>query len=364
MLSFENINFKRMRVLLVVTAAFVLAGCAGAPPEERPPAAEPPPVAPAAIEVIADAEVLAQNNRFEDAAAILEDLVGREAGNIEAHKLLASVYAAAGRRKDATAVWERIAVLDPSDADAAYEVGIGLARAGAWSDLRSRLLAAEAAGADDRRLWLLVGEADMELGYGGEAERYLRRAEGMERAVYLLGKLYYEQGKLDRAEEQYGRVLAKDPDNFSAHLHLGWLHYRKGNKRTALEYYRTAVRLDPKEPLARLSLAGLYEEIGRRGDAIEHYGAAVELPRTPREEKKKAYNSLSRLLVEEGRTQEATRRIRRGLEEFPGAGGLHFQWGEALLKEGRSSEAKEHYKKAAEDPVWREVALRRLHSIR
>ncbi|UCF05649.1 MAG: tetratricopeptide repeat protein [bacterium] len=349
--------------LVLLIAALVLAGCAGAPPERKPPAAEPPPAARPAVEVIADAEVLAQNNRYDTAATILEELIAREGDNLEAMKLLAAVYAAMGRKRDAVSTWERIAVLDPSDPDAAYEVGISLARKKDWTALRSRMLAAETAGAADARHHLLIGEADLELGYYGEAERYLARATGMARATYLLGKLYYEQGRLAEAEAKFDEVLQKDPDNFSAHLHLGWLHFKKGNKKKALTHYTRAVGLDPEEPLARLSLAALYDELGRSGEAIKHFQTALSLRRIPRSEKKKALNSLSRLLVEGSRTQEAITVIRKGLEEFPNAGGLYFQWGEALLKEGRKTEAKDKYKKAAEDPVWREIALRRIHTI-
>ena len=50
--------------------------------------------------------------------------------------------------------------------------------------------------------------------------------------------------------------------------------------------------------------------------------------------------------------------------EFSTAGGLYFYWGEALLKQGRKAEAKEKYKLAAEDPKWKDSALKRFHSIK
>jgi tetratricopeptide (TPR) repeat protein len=347
---------------LLLTIYVMLGGCAGAPPEEKAPEAVP--AQKPADEVILDARLLAGNDNLETAAVMLEDLVEREKYNIEALKLLASVYAAMGRKEESVSTWERISVLDPSDADAAYEVGAGFARKGDWKALRARMLAAEMAGAADSRHYLLLGEADMALGYKGEAEKYLKMANEHERGRYLLGKLYYGQGKLMKAERAFKEVLAGNPDMFSAHLHLGWIYYDGGKHGKALNHYENAVRIRPGDPLARLSLAGLFEEIKRPDEAIKHYKDALSRDGIPREEKKKVYNSLSRLLVSRERTAEAVSVINEGLREFPGSGGLYFQWGEALLKEGKKDHAREKYKLSAGDPLWRETALRRLHSIR
>ncbi|MCK4235732.1 MAG: tetratricopeptide repeat protein, partial [Candidatus Krumholzibacteria bacterium] len=347
---------------LLVAINIILAGCAGAPPREE--ALEPePPLAPPAPEVILDAQVHAQNSDFKTAAAILEDLINREPGNIEALKLLASVYTVIGRRNDAVSIWKKVSILDPSDSDASYKVGVILARKRDWTGVRSKMLAAESAGGSESRHYLLLGEADLELGYIIEAEKYLKRAVSLERARCLLGGLYYEQGKLSKAEKAFTEVLQRNPDNFSAHLHLGWLHYARGNLLKSLKHYKNAVRLKSSDPLARLSLAGLLEEMKRPNKAIEHYKAALSLPDTPRSEKKKAYNSLSRLLVERDRTAEAISLIESGLAEFPGSGGLYYQWGEAMLREEKKDEAREKFRRAAEDPVWRKTALHRIHTI-
>ena len=92
--------------------------------------------------------------------------------------------------------------------------------------------------------------------------------------------------------------------------------------------------------------------------------AATALKYIPKDEKRKAYNSLSRLLVQRNRPADAIAVIKRGISEFPSSGGLHYQWGEALLKMGNKREAKERFKQAARDSAWREIALRRMHSIR
>ncbi len=311
-----------------------------------------------------EAEALAQDEQFEEAATILEELVEREQANTAAMRLLANVYAALGLKDKSTETWTLIAALQPNDPDAAYETGLAMARKGEWQSLRSKMLFLESSGRIERRHYLLLGEADLELGYKSEAELYLKKAAGETRAHYLLGELYYDAGKMEKAEREFEAVLRSNPDNYSAQLHLGWLSYKKGEKKRALDHYRAAVRLNPSDPLSALSLAGLLEEMDQKGKAIERYEDALSLPGIPREEKRKAYNSLSRLLVEAKRHPKAKEIIERGLEEFPGSGGLYYQWGIMLLTEGRKEDAKEKLRKAALDPVWKETALQRIHTIR
>ena len=351
------------RIIVITLSIAVLAGCAATPP---PPEAVPEttPDAPDAESVMLEAEAMAQDEQLEEAATILEELVEREQTNTAAMRLLANVYAALGLKERSTETWAQIAALSPNDPDAAYEMGIAMARNGEWESLRSKMLFLESSGNIESRHYLLLGEADLELGYRSEAELYLKKATAESRAHYLLGELYYSRGKTEEAEREFETVLRSNPDNYSAHLHLGWLYYKKGKKREALDHYRSAVRLNPADPLSALSLAGLLDEMDQKGKAIERYSEALSLPGIPREEKRKAYNSLSRLLVETKRYPMAKDVIRDGLVEFPGSGGLYYQWGIILLSEGSKEEAKEKLRKAAADPVWRETALQRIHTIR
>jgi tetratricopeptide (TPR) repeat protein len=354
---------RRIEVAAMLACLMLLAGCAGAPPPPEPAPEAAAPVPDAEI-VMIEAETMAQEERYEEAATILEQLVEREQTNTVAMKLLANVYAALGLRERSSETWARIEALAPGDPDAAYETGIALARNGQWQILRTKMLFLESSGSMESRHYLLLGEADLELGYRTEAELYLKKAAGEPRAHYLLGRLYYAAGRSERAETEFETVLRRDPDNHSAHLHLGWLSYRKGDTKRALGHYRTAVRLNPGDALSALSLAGLLEELNRRDEAIERYIEALELPGIPSEEKKKAFNSLSRLLVETKRHGEAEAVIKRGLAQFPGSGGLHYQWGVLLLAEGRNEEAIEELRRSARDPVWKETALRKIHTIR
>ncbi|HSG28654.1 MAG TPA: tetratricopeptide repeat protein [Candidatus Krumholzibacterium sp.] len=365
---------KTTTLLLLIMTALIFTttpGCRKAAPIETTPedeaTTEPAPSvseAETSGAIIFDATVAAQNGLFETARAMLESLLEREPDNLEALRLLARVYSAAGDAASSARTWGRVSELDPADPDAAYESGTALARKGLWQDLRTKMLGAEGYGTADARHFLLLGEASLELGYGQEAEKYLRKAGDIELATVLLGKLYYGRGNTALAEEAFRRTLEKNSMNYLANLHMGYISFSEGRKAAALKYYTKAHKADPSDPLACLSMASLYEKMGRSGEAVEYYRKALGLEKTPRVERKKVYVSLTKILLQENRLSETGTAAAEGIREFPAAGGILYYWGEALLRQGDSAGAKEKFKKAAEDPAWKKHALERFHSIR
>ena len=354
-----------------ILCMLILYGCAGTPPSatisEKDRETEMPEdeiQSLPAEAIIFDATLAAQNSNYEKAVELLTELIEKEPENIEALRLLARVYSADGNKDSAAGTWRRISVLDPSDADAAYETGIELARNQKWDVLRAEMMKTESLGTADDRHYLLIGQADLELGYRDEAEKYLLKAGDLELATALLGKLYYGRGKTAESEKAFKKTWGKNPDNYIANLHLGYISYNRGDRQTALKYYGRAHKSDPGDPLACISLASLYEKMARHEKAIEYYTTALTLKKIPRSEKKKVYVTLNRLLLKTGQINRIYPLVKKGISEFPSSGGLYFYWGEALLKHGRSAEAKEKYKQAALDPAWKKPALERFHSIR
>jgi tetratricopeptide (TPR) repeat protein len=257
-----------------------------------------------------------------------------------------------------------VAYLDPYDPDAAYEIGTTMAKKEDWEEVRTLMVSLDTAGKADARHYLLAGQADLELGYRTEAEKYLLKAGDLELAQSLLGGLYYDRGDLDNAEKAFLKSLDMNSSNYTANLHMGYIRYHEKKYRGAIQYYGGAHTAAPSDPLACLSLAAAYEKSGDRSSAIEYYRKGLSLKGIDPSERKKVYTTTSRLLLETGQLDEVGKFASTGVGEFSAAGGLYFYWGEALLKQGRKSEAKEKYKKAAEDPQWKDSALKRFHSIR
>ena len=317
--------------LIAVATVVMIAGCGGAPPEQPPAEAEPGAAAPPQP-ILMDAEVAAKAGDYDAAISIIQDILSGNTDDIEALRLFARVQSASGDRSGSADTWGRVANLDPYDPDA--------------------------------RHYLLAGQADLELGYRTEAEKYLLKAGDLELAQSLLGKLYYDRGDLDNAEKAFLRALDMNGSNYTANLHIGYIRYHERKYRGAIRHYTAAHRAEPSDPMACLSLAAAFEKSGDRASAIEYYRKGLGLEGVAASERKKVYTTTARLLLESGQTDEVENFAAAGVRELSTAGGLYFYWGEALLKQGRKTEAKEKYKKAAEDPQWKDPALKRFHSVR
>lgn len=348
---------------ICVAAAALLSACAGPPPSPAP-EPTPPPEAAVPVPVLSDAEVAASGGDYETAAAILREILSANPHDIAALRLLAKVQAAAGNRLASAQAWERVAALDPYDPEAGYEIGTSLASQQRWEEVRTRMLRLEAAGAADGRHHLLAGRAALELGYRSEAREQLRKAGDIELAHVMLGTLAYERGALDEAADEFGKALRLNPAGFTANLHLGYIAYHRGRYREAVDRYRAAHEADETNALACLSLAAAHEKTGDRASAVRYYRTGLLLKGIPADERRRVYLSLARLLYELGRDADVGAAAAQGLSEFPDEGGLQFYWGEALLRQGRTSEAKERFRAAARDPQWKDPALKRFHSIR
>lgn len=355
-------HHRRLRPALLAAGFAAFVSCAGPPPAPEP-EPSPAPAESAPVPLLSDAEAAASGNDFQGAVKILQEILAGDAGDVEALRLLARVHAASGDREASAAAWERVAALDPHDPEAAYEVGTALASRGSWEEVRARMLQVEAAGAADGRHHLLAGRAALELGYRSEAERQLRQAGEIELAHTLLGTMAYERGDLDEAASAFEDALRLNPVSFTANLHLGYISYHRGRYGEAIGYYRTAVEIDETNPLACLSLAAAFEKTGDRRSAVKYYKAGLLLEGTPDAERRKVYLSLMRLQYELGRFSEIEIAAKRGIHEFPDEGGLYYYWGEALVKLNHPADAKEKFKQAAQDPQWKDPALKRFHSI-
>lgn len=68
----------------------------------------------------------------------------------------------------------------------------------------------------------------------------------------------YEDGKFDRARQQYETVVAANPKYVPAHIRLGAIAYRDGDLKQAQARFELAHRLDPRNPQVQYNLAMLH----------------------------------------------------------------------------------------------------------
>ncbi|MGF1568177.1 MAG: tetratricopeptide repeat protein [Nodosilinea sp.] len=210
----------------------------------------------------------------------------------------------------------------------------------------------------------------------------------------LLGRFYFAQGDLARAEPLYREALTIVPDYPLAHLQLAELKTRAGQYRAARHHYRQVVSPVALHGLARLqALQGrdasqawqtaetaLRQQIDENGlghrrdlaqvllergnpedvpEAVALMAAEAAQRRDP-----KTLDLLAWALVEAGRLPEAQRVIHEALDQGVRDAGIAYRAGEIELALNHPEQAEPLFRLAQEiDPSFDEQTRRRLGLI-
>jgi tetratricopeptide (TPR) repeat protein len=142
--------------------------------------------------------------------------------------------------------------------------------------------------ADDREVWIALGQIYTRIHKWKEAEDALNKATGLttkkEDNVYLLflkGGLAERQKHFDQAEQYFHQALELDPNNAAVLNYLGYMLADKGNRLPeALKMIRKAVELEPMNGAYLDSLGWAYFKLGQYELAEENLRQAVERDQT------------------------------------------------------------------------------------
>lgn len=156
------------------------------------------------------------------------------------------------------------------------------------------------------------------LGRGEEAEAMYREAAegspGFAAAWNNLGGVLLEKGDRAGAEAAFGRAIDADPDYPRALRNAAFLARDAGRFEEARDRLRRALAGERSaETLA--DLGAIEELLGRPGEAASLYREALEIDPGHGE----GAANLGRLLVTEGRAEEAIPLLETGVRELPGA---------------------------------------------
>jgi tetratricopeptide (TPR) repeat protein len=202
------------------------------------------------------ARALIELHRFDEAASLLQKLVGREPDEASAWSLLAQAQLGAGRPHDALEAASRAAALTPDDDWPHRLRSVALQTLGADE---SAVAAAREAVRVAPYLWqchvrlceaIVLGRGDLDEAQAA-AERSLELAPHESDPYYELGLVAAKRGKHDEAERYFRQALAIDPDDAAAHNALARLRFAKsrfnpGGLAGAAAGFRDAVQSNPR----------------------------------------------------------------------------------------------------------------------
>jgi tetratricopeptide (TPR) repeat protein len=125
--------------------------------------------------------------------------------------------------------------------------------------------------ADDREVWIALGQMYSRLRRYPEAEKALDKAlelsakpEEKDYINFIAGSIYERQKKYEQAETYFRKVIASDPKNATALNYLGYMLADRGTRLDeALSLIRRAVALDPQNGAYLDSLGWVHFKMGK-----------------------------------------------------------------------------------------------------
>ncbi|MGD8378952.1 MAG: tetratricopeptide repeat protein [Gammaproteobacteria bacterium] len=174
--------------------------------------------------------------------------------------------------------------------------------------------------------------------------RILDKQPDHAQALYMLGALAFETGRVPAAEQLIRKAIEANPTSPRMHNELGIVLKALGRMDEAEASHRKAIALAPRFAGAHNSLGTLCERTGRLDDAIASYRRAVELEPGFAI----AWGNLALALRAAGRQDEALEALRSALEAAPGDPRLLNTTGMCLSDLGRHEDAVECLRHALE----------------
>lgn len=92
-----------------------------------------------------------------------------------------------------------------------------------------------------------------------------------------LGLVYSYNGKYDKAEDVFEKILKIEPYNALAFNNLGNIHFLKGEYEKAIEYYKKAYEIDKFDAHILVNISRAYMKLGKKDDAKLYFDKAVKL---------------------------------------------------------------------------------------
>ena len=153
--------------------------------------------------------------------------------------------------------------------------------------------------------------------------------------------LAHKEGRLDRAEALYRRVLAGRPGHGEALNLLGVLRLQAGRFAEARGLLADAVAAAPGNGAAHYNLAAACQALGLPEEAVRHYRRTTEL----QPDHQGAWNNLGLVLRELRRASDAAEAFRAALAVRPD-GRVHTNLGVLRRAEGEPGRAAFHFRQA------------------
>jgi tetratricopeptide (TPR) repeat protein len=333
-------------------ATTLLASCAlhataqSAPQKPRP----HPIIENRAADDLKDAESLLQKQQYQQAEEKLQALVRTDAGNPQAWFDLAFALSHLGKNADAITAYRKATELDPKWFEAQQNLGFALAKsgdlAGAANALKTAVTLKPTVGGQQAlaAAWLSLAQVT-EDGQPREALAAYQRVSELDPAnsdaQVGIARMTERSGNLAAAEQQYLKLA--DAGSRESVEHLIGLYLKQERFADAETWLRKYMAANPHNMAAQSQLGKVLAAEGKMQEAIAALEPVYQVAPEP-----KLARELAELYLETKQYVAAAPLLRGLVEQNPGDGQLHLDYGSALMHQLKYPEAQAELLKAVQ----------------
>lgn len=184
-----------------------------------------------------DAMVDTENERYLEAVPMLEEVVKQEPHTLTAFLLLGRAYTSLKEYQKAIAPLQHVVETTPGNSLARYELGCALVKTGRWNEAAPQFEAA------------------------------VSQMNSSAMMHFYLALVYQQTSRNDEALAEFKDALHWDPKNFPANLLLGRMYIKQQKAADALPLLQKAAALRPDAIDPHRLLADAYTQLGREENA-------------------------------------------------------------------------------------------------
>ena len=206
----------------------------------------------------------------------------------------------------------RAVELDPNYNYARHNLAVAYFHQSRYKEGEKEALATSAQNPNRSDTQVLLGQIYFEMNKSDRAATYLQRALTTDpesvKAHYYYARLLYRQERYQSAADHFALVVPSLPDDFWLHYQLGRALHQAGHTDAALHRYQQALAIDRRAEVL-VAIGALHLLAQSSDEAGDHFRQALELdPHNP-----EAHVNLALLDLEDGRPQAAVDRLQQVL---------------------------------------------------
>jgi tetratricopeptide (TPR) repeat protein len=165
-----------------------------------------------------------------------------------------------------------------------------------------------------------------------------------------LGRYYFYKGELEKAEEQYSKVLdlwghmfvQREKVLADAYSGMGGIRYQSNRLDEAKDYFEKALHLRPRDHSVLQNLGSVHVAQQDYESAIRYYGLALQI--NPRDEV--TYNNLAAIYLTARQFEKAVEQAQKALAIYPQYGDAFMNMARAYAALGQKEKARQAYQNA------------------